>query len=119
MEDKSAPTKIQTPAIPSPQQERRKRGRLKRACLIRVRPSTPGPNQFEEILQTTNISRTGVYFISTTSFYFKGMRLFVTCPYSAKFNAINQDYVAEVVRVKPLPDGQYGVAAHFLSTLYL
>jgi hypothetical protein len=86
---------------------------------MRVRPSVPGPNQFEEVLETTNISRTGIYFVSAKKFYSKGMRLFVECPYSADFGAINRDYLAEVVRIKELPNGEYGVAVHLLSTLTL
>jgi hypothetical protein len=71
------------------------------------------------VLETTNVSRTGLYFVSAKKFFFKGMRLFVEYPYSVDFGAINRDYLAEVVRIKELPNGQYGVAVHLLSTLHL
>jgi hypothetical protein len=108
---------MRTPEIP--EQERRERGRLKRRCLIRVRPSVPGPNDFEEVLETTNVSRKGIYFVSGNSFYRKSMRLFITCPYSDEFGAINREYLAEVVRTTQLPKGKYGVAAHLLSPIHL
>ncbi len=72
-----------------------------------------------EVLKTLNVSRNGLYFGTISSFYFKGMRLFVTYPYSSTAGALNRDYVAEVMRVDQLPNGHYGVAIRFLTTLHL
>jgi hypothetical protein len=84
-----------------------------------VRPSVPGSKTVSEILKTLNFSRNGLYFGTISNFYFKGMRLFVTYPYSSTPGALNRDYVAEVVRVDQLPNGHYGVAIRLLSTLHL
>ena len=86
---------------------------------IRVRPSVPGPNTAEEILETLNVSRNGLYFGTARKSYCKGMRLFITYPYSSAPGAINRDYLARVLRVDRLPNGLCGVAVQFSTTLYL
>jgi hypothetical protein len=106
------------PAEPS-RLEKRGKGRLKLGCFIRVRPSVPGSNSVSEVLKTLNVSRNGLYFGTISNFYFKGMRLFVTYPYSSTAGALNRDYVAEVMRVDQLTNGHYGVAIRLLSTLHL
>jgi|GraSoi2013_100cm_1033763.scaffolds.fasta_scaffold271552_1 hypothetical protein len=107
-----------SPADP-PRLEKRGKGRLRLGCFIRVRPSVPGSKSVSEVLKTLNVSRNGLYFGTISSFYFKGMRLFVTYPYSSTAGALNRDYVAEVMRVDQLPNGHYGVAIRFLTTLHL
>ena len=107
-----------SPADP-PRLEKRGKGRLRLGCFIRVRPSVPGSKSVSEVLKTLNVSRNGLYFGTISSFYFKGMRLFVTYPYSSTAGALNRDYVAEVMRVDQLPNGHYGVAIRLLSTLHL
>jgi hypothetical protein len=106
------------PAEPS-RLEKRGKGRLRLGCFIRVRPSVPGSKSVSEVLKTLNVSRNGLYFGTISNFYFKGMRLFVTYPYSSTAGALNRDYVAEVMRVDQLPNGHYGVAIRLLSTLHL
>jgi hypothetical protein len=96
--------------------EKRGKGRLKLGSSIRVRPSVPGSKAVSEILKTLNVSRNGLYFGTISDSYFKGMRLFVTYPYSSAPGALNRDYVAEVVRVDQLPNGHYGVAIRLLTT---
>jgi hypothetical protein len=99
--------------------EKRDKGRLKLARSIRVRPSLPGSKVVEEILETLNVSRHGLYFATACSSYYKGMRLFVTYPYSSAHGAINRDYLAKVVRVNRLPNDLYGIAVQFSTTLSL
>jgi hypothetical protein len=99
--------------------ENRVAGRLKMQRTIRVRPSIPGSKVAEEILDTLNVSRNGLYFGTASGSYYEGMRLFVTYPYSSVPGAINRDYVAKVMRVDRLPNGLYGVAIQFSSTIYL
>jgi hypothetical protein len=102
-----------------PRFEKRGKGRLNLGCFIRVRPSVPGSKSVSEVLKTLNVSRNGLYFGTISNFYFKGMRLFVTYPYSSTAGALNRDYVAEVMRVDQLTNGHYGVAIRLLSTLHL
>jgi hypothetical protein len=106
------------PAEPS-RLEKRGKGRLKMGSFIRVRPSVPGSKAVSEILKTLNVSRNGLYFGTISDSYFKGMRLFVTYPYSSTPGALNRDYVAEVVRVDQLPNGHYGVAIRLLTSIHL
>jgi hypothetical protein len=103
----------------APLSEKRNRARLRLGRSIRVRPSVPGSRSADEILETLNVSRNGLYFGTTSNAYYKGMRLFVTYPYSSTPGAINRDYIAEVVRVDRLPDDLHGVAIRFLTTLHL
>ena len=108
----------QKPAGPQ-QLEKRDKGRLRLARSIRVRPSVPGSEAVEEILETLNVSRYGLYFATACRSYFKGMRLFVTYPYSSAHGAINRDYLAKVMRVDRLPNDLYGIAVQFSTTLSL
>jgi hypothetical protein len=99
--------------------DKRDKSRLKLGRSIRVRPSLPGSKAVEEILETLNVSRHGLYFGTTSSAYYKGMRLFITYPYSSAPGAINRDYIAEVMRVDRPPNGLYGIAVRLLKTLTL
>ena len=99
--------------------EKRGKARLRVGHSIRVRPSVPGSKVVSEVSKTLNISRNGLYFGTIHDYYFRGMRLFVTYPYSSTPGALNRDYVAEVVRVDQLPNGHYGVAIRLLNALHL
>jgi hypothetical protein len=102
-----------------PGQERRSKSRLKISQVVRVRPSTPGPNDFDEILPTLNSSRESVYFVAQRDVFVKNMRLFVTYPYSKAHNAINQEYIGRVTRIDQLADGKQGVAVQLLMPIRL
>ena len=99
--------------------ERRRSRRVKIGQPIKVRPSDPKDDHFEELSKTRNASRTGVYFVTKRESYYPGMRLFVTAPYYSPTDPTNCEYIAQVVRVENLGDGQYGVAAQLLSTVDL
>ena len=59
---------------------------------------------------SVNASKEGIYFTSRRKTYYKGMRVFVTFPFSSPHDPMNCEYVAEVVRVEELPKGKFGVA---------
>jgi len=99
--------------------ERRRKARAKLSCFILVRPLEPEPEYFESIILTENSCRDGLSFQTDNPLYCQRMRLLVTFPYSLHPNAINQDYIAEVVRSKVLPDGRYRVAVRLLTTARL
>ena len=99
--------------------ERRRRDRHKLRAVIRVRPSVPQDIHFEEIVLTTNVCRDGIYFFTRSNLYRKGLRLFITFPYSNAPGAINKDYLGEVSRVHPLTSGDYGIAIQLLSSIAL
>ncbi len=98
----------------SPTQYPEKRGgrRAKMARPVRVRPSEPRDEHFEDLPISANASKDGIYFTTRLKSYYKGMRVFVTFPFSSPHDPMNCEYVAEVVRVEELPKGKFGVAVH-------
>ena len=87
------------------------------ARTLRVRPSEPRDEHFEDFTTSTNASKEGIYFTTQRSDYYPGMRAFVTCPYDAPHDPMNREYVAQVMRVDKLPNGKFGVAVQLLMTL--
>jgi len=100
-------------------EERRRKGRLKLPRVVRVRPSEPGLNEFDEILPTLNASMDSVYFVSKNRRYKEGLRVFITYPYSDSPGSINQESLGKVVRVDELDYGRRGIAVQILMPLHL
>ncbi len=101
------------------QAERRGSRRCKITQLMRIRPSDPDRDHFEDIRGSVSVSRTGVYFQSSETAYEVGMRLFVTMPYSKEPSAMCREYLAEVVRRDHLPNGLFGVGFKILMEMGL
>lgn len=99
--------------------ERRTSRRCKITQVLRVRPSNPQNDHFEDVRGTLSVSRSGVYFHSHLNSYQVGMRLFVTMPYAQDPTAVNRDYLAEVARVEPLVTGNYGIGIKLLMEISL
>jgi hypothetical protein len=97
-------------------QKRRSR-RAKIVRPLRVRPSDPKDEHFEDLPVSINASKEGIYFTSRREKYYKGMRVFVTFPFSSAHDPMNCEYVGEIVRVEKLPNSKYGVAVHLLMTV--
>jgi PilZ domain len=89
--------------------ERRGSRRCKITQLMRIRPSDPEKDHFEDLRGTVSVSRSGIYFHTTELGYQVGMRLFVTMPYSYNPSAMSREYLAEVVRKDSLPNGMTGI----------
>jgi hypothetical protein len=100
-------------------EERRRKGRLKVPRVVRVRPSEPGPTDFDEILPTLNAALDSVYFVSKNRRYKEGLRVFITFPYSDSPGSINQESLGKVVRIDELDHGRRGIAVQILMPLYL
>lgn len=77
---------------------------------MRVRPSEPRDDHFEDLPISANASKHGIYFTSRLPNYYKGMRVFVTFPYTSPHDPMNSEYLAEVVRIDSLPKDKFGVA---------
>ena len=92
--------------------EKRAGRRAKIARPVRVRPSEPRDDHFEDLPVSVNASKSGIYFTSRLHSYYPGMRVFVTFPYSSPHDPLNCEYVAQVVRVEKLGNGKTGVAVH-------
>jgi hypothetical protein len=86
---------------------------------MRIRPSDPEQEHFEDIRGTMSVSRTGVFFHSSEPGYQVGMRLFVTMPYSKEPASMSREYLAEVVRRDEMPNGLYGVGFKILMEMGL
>ncbi len=96
---------------------KRRRRRVKISKPIRVRPSSPGDRQFDEIRLTMSASPDGLYFTTWRDFYYRGMRVFVTFPYYSSVNPSGCDYIGEVLSVDSLSHYRRGVAVRFLGTI--
>lgn len=99
------------------QTERRGSRRCKINQLMRIRPSDPERDPFDDIRGSLSVSRSGVYFQSSELGYEVGMRLFVSMPYSKEPAAMTREYLAEVVRRDTLPNGLYGIGFKILMEM--
>jgi len=97
--------------------DKRRSRRAKIAKPLRVRPSEPRDEHFEDLPTSINASKEGIYFQTRRENYYKGMRVFVTFPFTSHHDPMNCEYVAEVVRVESLPNNRFGVALHLLMTM--
>jgi hypothetical protein len=97
--------------------ERRGSRRCKINQLMRIRPSDPEHDHFEDLRGSASVSRTGVYFHTSEKGYEIGLRLFVTMPYSNMPAAMNREYLAEVVRMDALPNGLTGIGIKILMEM--
>lgn len=99
--------------------ERRGSRRCKMTQLMRIRPSDPERDPFDDIRSSVSVSRSGVYFHSSETGYEVGLRLFVSMPYSKEPAALVREYLAEVVRRDDLPNGLFGIGFKILMELGL
>jgi hypothetical protein len=107
------------PTQPARQNERRGSRRCKITQLMRIRPSDPEKEHFEDLRGSMSVSRGGVYFQTSELGYEVGMRLFVTMPYSQDPTALNREYLAEVVRKDTIPTGMFGIGFKILMEMGL
>ena|ERR1041385_5301713 len=94
--------------------ERRAARRCKLTQLMRIRPSDPERIHFDDMRKSISVSRSGVYFHTTETGYEVGMRLFLIMPYNNNPGASNREYLAEVVRKDPQPNGTTGIGVKLL-----
>ena len=94
--------------------ELRRSRRAKVAKPLRVRPSEPRDEHFEDIPISVNASQEGIYFTTRRTGYYKGMRVFVTFPFTSAHDPMRSEYLAEVKRVEDLPHTRFGIAVHLL-----
>ena len=99
--------------------ERRRTRRCKITQIIRVRPSDPERESFDDVRGTFSVSRTGLYFLTDVRSYELGMRVFLTLPYSNEPTVIHHEYLAQVVRLEPLITGNIGVGLKLLLEIGL
>ncbi len=95
--------------------DKRRSRRIRIGQPLRVRASDPKDAQIEETNITKNVSREGIYFVTTIADYAEGMRLYVTVPHHSPRIPEDREYLGQVVRVERLAEGHKGVAVQFLS----
>jgi hypothetical protein len=105
------------PAVEIPYSELRRARRAKLARPMRVRPSEPRDEHFEDLPISVNASKHGIYFVSRRPNYYKGMRVFVTFPYTSAHDPMTSEYLAEVVRIDTLPKDKFGIAVDLKMTV--
>jgi hypothetical protein len=105
------------PAVEIPYSELRRARRAKLARPMRVRPSEPRDDHFEDLPTSVNASKHGIYFVTRRSNYYKGMRVFVTFPYTSAHDPMTSEYLAEVVRIDTLPNSKFGIAVDLKMTV--
>jgi len=105
------------PKQPISRTERRGSRRCKITQLMRLRPSDPNKDHFEDLRGSVSVSRSGVFFQSSEAGYEVGMRLFVTMPYSKDPASMAREYLAEVVRRDVLPTGMFGIGIKILMEM--
>lgn len=101
----------------TPANERRSTRRCKITQLMRIRPSDPERDNFEDLRGSMSVSRNGVYFQTSEVVYELGMRLFVTMPYTQGAMSMGHEYLAEVVRVEPMTNGMVGIGFKILMEM--
>jgi len=97
--------------------EKRISARAKVSRMLRVRPSEPDVEHFEEITASANVSKHGIFFHTHRQTYRTGMRLFITYPFTFENDPMTAEYLAEVVRVEKLQDNRFGVAVRLIMTV--
>ena len=96
-------------------QDKRRSRRIRIGQPLKIRASGPTDTHFEEVNVTKNVSREGIYFVSSVASYTEGMRLYVTVPHHEPRNPQDREYLGQVVRTERVAEGQYGVAVQFLT----
>lgn len=103
------------PVAGQPRGERRVHKRNRLRMPIRVH-GTLSSGAVNEITETENVARGGIYFISSNPYY-PGITVMVTYPYWEGHGALNREYPAKVVRIDSKPNDKRGVAVQFLVSL--
>lgn len=67
----------------------------------------------EEICTTANVSRSGLYFVTSTKHYVVGMNVLVTLNFGPN-DPIHREQIGDVVRVDTLSESKRGVAVRIL-----
>jgi CheY-like chemotaxis protein len=96
--------------------DRRRRRRAKITAQVHIRATDSDSSRaFQEICASVDVSRDGLLFTANRSGYWRGQRLHIVFPYSSSPGALNQEQIAEVVRVQELPGKKFAVAVHFFD----
>lgn len=113
--DAATPERPQRPATPQPAPEQRppSRGPHRVQLELPVRIRGLGLDVIEEITTTSNVSKTGLYFLSNKPFHV-GQELRVAMNYS-KGTSMDLEQRGQVVRVVTIPgEGRKGIGVRYI-----
>ncbi len=119
----------ETPTRAHPDKRRSRRAKITRP--LRVRPSDPRDDHFEDLPVSVNASKEGIFFTTRRNSYYKGITTFRHFPFQfatrsdelricgrgSPHDPMNCEYVAEVARVEEFPNGKFGVAVNLKMTM--
>ena len=74
---------------------------------VLVRPCEP--EYPDEICTTLNVSRNGLYFMTTAEHYYIGMNVIVTLNFDLD-DPMHREQIGDVVRMERFEDGRWGIA---------
>jgi hypothetical protein len=94
----------------SDRSDRRREPRVLVDRLVYVQLADSEGGQIEEVRCMRDLSRSGFYFITDRDSYQPGMQLHAV----PAFGCLNLEYLGEVVRVEPMPFGEFGIAVRLL-----
>ena len=78
---------------------------------VRIRPCD---SQYpEEICSTLNVSRSGLYFVSSSDYYFLGMNVIVTLNFGPD-DPMHREQIGDVVRMERIDGHKWGIAIRIL-----
>jgi hypothetical protein len=78
---------------------------------VRVRPCD---SQYpEEICTSVNVSRNGLFLVTSNDYYFVGMNVILTLNFGAD-DPMHREQIGDVVRVEKLDEDKWGVAIRIL-----
>jgi hypothetical protein len=99
--------------------ERRSKRRAGVKLAARVRPLEPSNENFCDVLYTINASRQGLYLVTASEWYQRGMRLSVTFPYDSAHDSVaTSEENGEVTRIERLDHSRFGVAIQLESAAH-
>lgn len=112
----SAPLVMDTQILEKDVLPREKRNASRCQLKLPIRVRANDLREPCEETKTTSISRTGLSFVTSRS-YDLGAELLVVYPYWNAEDQFNEEYLARVVRKRPLPDGRLSISIRFVQPL--
>jgi len=78
-----------------------------------VRVSPCDPQYPDEICTTLNVSRNGLYFMTTADHYYIGMNVIITLNFGPD-DPMHREQIGDVVRMERLDQDRWGIAIRIL-----
>jgi hypothetical protein len=104
---------------PSSRVDRRKQRRAVVRMAARVRSTDFKDAHFDEVLETVNVCRGGLYFVTTSGCLYPGMRLSVIRPYNSQHDSVVAEAESgRVTRLESSSGNKLGVAVQLEGSIH-